>query len=139
MDPIKTILVVDDDAEIREALATLLDRKGYHVLTAEDGDMALAVAEREAPDLVVVDMMMPKKSGFLVTERLKVRPNGPRVIMITGNEGSRHQAYAETLGVDDYFRKPFDFGEFLASVQRLCPLAGTASPRSADERAKVNS
>src|SRR5881394_1561029 len=77
----KTVLLVDDDTDILHALRTVLERKGYRVLTATDGNMGLAVAEREGPDLVVVDMMMPKKSGFLVLEKLKSRPEqGPRVI-----------------------------------------------------------
>src|ERR1700736_3739384 len=119
----KTVLLVDDDADILGAMRTVLDRKGYRVLTASDGNMGLAVAEREQPDLVIVDMMMPKKSGFLVLEKLKSRPElGPRVIMITANEGSRHRAYAEILGVDDYIRKPFDMARLLDSVERLCPL-----------------
>jgi len=119
----KTILVLDDDPEILAALRTVLERQKYRVLTASDGNAGLAVAEREQPDLVSVDMMMPKKSGFLVLERLKSRKEtGPRVIMITANEGSRHRAYAEMLGVDDYIRKPFAMERLLDSVQKLCPL-----------------
>jgi DNA-binding response OmpR family regulator len=119
----KKILLVDDDIDILGALRTVLDRKGYRVLTATDGNQGLAVAEREQPDLVIVDMMMPKKSGFLVLEKLKSRDaTKPRVIMITANEGSRHKAYAEMLGVDDYIRKPFAMDVLLESVQRLCPL-----------------
>ena len=118
----KTVLLVDDDADILSAMRTMIERKGYRVVTASDGNMGPAVAERESPALVVVDMMMPRKSGFLVLEMLKSRgPGGPRVIMITGNEGSRHKAYAEALGVDDYIRKPFDMERLIASVRRLCP------------------
>jgi len=120
----KTVLVVDDDTDILSALRTVLERKGYRVLTASDGNMGLAVAEREAPHLVVVDMMMPKKSGFMVLEKLKSRPDGgPKVIMITANEGSRHRAYAEILGVDEYLRKPFDMNRLVDAAERLCPLA----------------
>jgi DNA-binding response OmpR family regulator len=119
----KTILLVDDDADILSALSTVLAKRGYRVVTASDGNLGLAQAERESPDLVIVDMMMPKKSGFLVLETLKSRKAGcPRVIMITANEGGRHRAYAEMLGVDDYIRKPFDINVLLASVERLCPL-----------------
>ena len=119
----KTVLLVDDDADIVSAMRTVLERTGYRVVTAEDGNKALAVAEQETPDLVVVDMMMPKKSGFLVLEKLKGRPGiRPAVIMITANEGTRHQAYAEILGVNDYIRKPFAMERLLESVQLLCPL-----------------
>ena len=118
----KTLLLVDDDPEIRNALRTVFERRGYRVLQASDGNMGLALAERESPDIVVVDMMMPKKSGFLVLEKLKQRPeNCPKVIMITANEGSRHRAYAEMLGVDDYIRKPFAMDKLVESVERLCP------------------
>ncbi len=119
----KTVLLVDDDAEVLGAMRVVLERRGYRVVSAADGNMGLAVAEREAPDLVIVDMMMPKKSGFLVLEKLKGRNRTtPRVIMITANEGSRHRAYAEMLGVDDYIRKPFAMDKLLDSVARLCPL-----------------
>jgi DNA-binding response OmpR family regulator len=116
----KTILLVDDDPEIIAAMRTFLQQKGYRVLTASDGNAGLAVAERERPDLVIVDMMMPKKSGFLVLEGLKSRrDSAPRVVMITANEGSRHRAYAEMLGVDDYLRKPFAMDKLLESVEHL--------------------
>jgi DNA-binding response OmpR family regulator len=116
----KTILLIDDDPEIITALRTVLESKGYRVLTAADGNSGLAVAERENPNLVLVDMMMPKKSGFLVLEKLKSRPeNKPKVIMITANEGSRHRAYAVMLGVDDYFRKPFALDRVLERVGEL--------------------
>lgn len=116
----KRILIVDDDAEIVEAIRYALEAKGYTVLIARDGNQGLAMAEREDPDLVVLDMMMPKRSGFLVLERLRRSRAVPiRVIMITANEGSRHKAYAEMLGVDDYIRKPFAMDRLLDSVQRL--------------------
>ena len=123
MSATRTILLVDDDPEVLTGLGTILRARGYRVLTADDGNLGLALAEREAPDLVIVDMMMPKKSGFLVLEKVKSRPgSAPPVIMITANEGARHRAYAEQLGVDDYLCKPFDMDRLLASVQRLCPL-----------------
>jgi DNA-binding response OmpR family regulator len=126
----KTILLVDDDPEIVGAMRLILEKQGYRVVTAGDGNMGLAVAEREAPDLVVVDMMMPKKSGFLVLEKLKGRKlEAPRVIMITANEGSRHRAYAEMLGVDDYLRKPFAMDRLVESVRRLCPLPNSGAPQ----------
>ena len=123
MAPPRTILLVDDDADIVSAMRAVLERRGYRVLTAADGNAGLAAAEGEGPDLVVVDMMMPKKSGFLVLEKLKGRGGGPPVIMITANEGSRHKAYAESLGADDYIRKPFAMDRLLESVERLCPRA----------------
>ncbi len=116
----KRILLVDDDFEIIESLRMLLEAKGYTILVARDGNQGLAMAEREDPDLMILDMMMPKRSGFLVLEKLRrSRPVPLKIIMITANEGSRHKAYAEMLGVDDYIRKPFAMDRLLESVERL--------------------
>ena len=132
----KTILLVDDDQDILSAMRVIIASRGYRVLTAADGNAGLAAAEREGPDLVVVDMMMPKKSGFLVLEKLKGRgPGCPKVIMITGNEGGRHRAYAEMLGVDDYLRKPFAVDKLLEAIARLCPIdAPSALPYDSSTR-----
>jgi DNA-binding response OmpR family regulator len=114
------VLIVDDDYEIVESVRYALESKGLIVLVARDGNQGLAMAEREDPDLVILDMMMPKRSGFLVLERLRrTRPVPVKVIMITANEGSRHKAYAEMLGVDDYIRKPFPMDRLMDSVDRL--------------------
>lgn len=118
----KTILLVDDDVQILSALHTLFKTRGYRLLTATDGNRALALAERDAPDLVIIDMIMPCKSGIGVLESLKRRISCPPVIMITGNDAPRQRAYAEQLGVDDFLRKPFETSRLLESVQRLCPL-----------------
>ncbi len=116
----KTILLVDDDPEIVESMRIALEARGYQILIARDGNQGLAMAERDNPDLVILDMMMPKRSGFLVLERLRRTQRIPtRVIMITANEGNRHKAYAEMLGVDDYIRKPFAMDRLLESVRRL--------------------
>ncbi|HVC97491.1 MAG TPA: response regulator [Pirellulales bacterium] len=116
----KRILLVDDDHEIVESMRLALESRGYKILVARDGNQGLAMAEREDPDLLILDMMMPKRSGFLVLEKLRrSRPVPMRVIMITANEGSRHKAYAEMLGVDDYIRKPFAMDKLLDSVGRL--------------------
>jgi DNA-binding response OmpR family regulator len=116
----KRILLVDDDHEIIESLRMLLEAKGYAIQIARDGNQGLAMAEREDPDLMILDMMMPKRSGFLVLEKLRrSRPVPMKIIMITANEGSRHKAYAEMLGVDDYIRKPFAMDRLLESVEKL--------------------
>ena len=116
----KRVLLVDDDPEIIEAIRYALETKGYQIFIARDGNQGLAMVEKEDPDLVILDMMMPKRSGFLVLEKLRRTREVPvRVIMITANEGSRHKAYAEMLGVDDYIRKPFAMDKLMESVQRL--------------------
>jgi len=114
------ILIVDDDFEIIESVRYALEGAGYEVVIARDGNQGLALAERENPDLMILDMMMPKRSGFLVLEKLRrLRDEPLPVIMITGNEGSRHKAYAELLGVSDYIRKPFAMDRLIAAVQKL--------------------
>ncbi|WP_406695798.1 response regulator [Singulisphaera sp. Ch08] len=116
----KVILLVDDDNEIVESMRAVLESKGYRIMVARDGNSGLTIAERESPDLIVLDMMMPKKSGFLVLEKLKGRSGGLiPTIMITGNEGSRHRAYAEMLGVRDYIRKPFAMEKLVKSVEKI--------------------
>jgi DNA-binding response OmpR family regulator len=116
----KRVLLVDDDREIVESMRFALEANGYEILVARDGNQGLAMAERDNPDLVILDMMMPKRSGFLVLEKLRrTRPVPLRIVMITANEGNRHKAYAEMLGVDDYIRKPFAMDRLLNSVERL--------------------
>ena len=111
------ILIVDDDAEIIESVRYALEGEGYEVVIARDGNQGLALAERESPNLIILDMMMPKRSGFLVLEKLRrMSDQMVPVIMITGNEGSRHKAYAELLGVSEYIRKPFQMDKLLRAV-----------------------
>jgi DNA-binding response OmpR family regulator len=118
----KSVLIVDDDPDVVTAITMALQDQGAKVFAAIDGAQAVDLAEKEQPDLVVLDMMLPKRSGFLVLERIKARkPKGskPRVIMITGNLGSRHKTYAETLGVDDYINKPFRMDRLLGSIEKI--------------------
>tara|TARA_R110002049_G_scaffold2750_2_gene21392 strand:+ start:96619 stop:97059 length:441 start_codon:yes stop_codon:yes gene_type:complete len=116
----KKILLVDDDLEIIETVQYALENAGYQVVIARDGNQGLALSEREDPDLMILDMMMPKRSGFLVLEKLRrVRDEPLPVIMITGNEGSRHKAYAELLGVNDYIQKPFAMSRLIGAVDKL--------------------
>lgn len=117
----KSVLVVDDDPEIRQAIVTAFSEHGAEVSTAEDGDRALDMIAETNPDLVVLDAMMPKRSGFLVLERVKGGRKGakPHIIMITGNQGQRHKTWAETLGVDEYINKPFRMERLLEKATKL--------------------
>ncbi len=117
-----TILVVDDDPDVLTAITTTLADTGANLLSAADGNTAVELAERHLPDLLILDMMLPKRSGFLVLERIKARKakgSKPRVIMITGNLGTRHKTYAESLGVDDYINKPFRMDRLMGAVEKL--------------------
>ncbi len=125
----RTILVVDDDVDLSDGLRLVLSREGYRVLQARDGRQAKDVVDRERPDLVIIDMMMPKMGGYPVLEHYKERNDAPPFIMITANEGARHKAYAEYLGVVDYIRKPFAMDRLLETVHKVLPPAtGDAAP-----------
>jgi DNA-binding response OmpR family regulator len=102
----KKVLIVDDDPEVLESIDQAMQVEGALTQRCTDGNTAVRICEVDPPDLVVLDMMLPKRSGFLVLERIKRIPNPPLVIMVTANEGKRHQQYAETLGVDGYLLKP---------------------------------
>lgn len=120
------VLVVDDDGEIVESIRYALEANGFEVEVARDGNQGLAMAETTTPDLLILDMMMPKRSGFLVLEQLRREGRDHvRVIMITGNEGNRHQQYAELLGVDDYLRKPFPMDRLVESAKNLVSQASS--------------
>src|SRR5689334_13224950 len=103
----RTILVVEDDRELSDGLRAVLEQQGYRVIQAINGIQAREVVYQKRPDLMVLDMMMPRMGGFPVLEHFRGRADAPPIIMITANEGSRHKAYAEYLGVIDYIRKPF--------------------------------
>ena len=114
------ILIVDDDFEIAEPVIFALQKLGYEVTHVPDGNQGVAAISTVNPDLMVLDMMMPGRSGFLVLEHLRSSKRaGVRVIMVTGNEGERHQAYARMLGADDYIHKPFAMDRLVQSVQKL--------------------
>jgi DNA-binding response OmpR family regulator len=114
----KTILLVDDDRELIDGLRTLLEKQGYRVVVANDGHQAKVVIYNQKPDLVILDMMMPRMGGYPVLEHFRGKPDTPPIIMITANEGSRHKAYAEYLGVVDYIRKPFAMERLLEAVNK---------------------
>ena len=118
----KKILLVDDDRDILAAMQATLEEMGPTLIIACDGDDAVKQAEEQSPDLIVLDQMLPKRSGLLVMEKLKrgkKRTDSPRVIMITGNQGTRHKTYAESLGVDVYLNKPFRMERLIEAVKKL--------------------
>jgi DNA-binding response OmpR family regulator len=127
----KRILLVDDDQDILTSMQAAFEPTGAVVETASNGNKAVEIAEKSQPDLVVLDMMLPGRSGFLVLEKIKARkPRNakPFVIMITGNQGARHKMYAESLGVSEYFNKPVKMEKLLSAAERLLtPPAAAAS------------
>jgi len=123
----KTILIIDDDREIASMLHGVLTGNGYRVFLAPNGIEGQRQIESLNPDLVITDMMMPRMGGFPVLEFLKTLTSPPSVIMITANEGGRHKAYAEMLGVADYLRKPFPMEALLESVRKIFETRAVAA------------
>src|SRR5262245_50309156 len=115
----KTVLIVDDDQELVDGLRMVLERQGYRVIRARDGHEGKAAIYNQRPDLVILDMMMPRMGGYPVLEHFRGKTDAPPIIMITANEGSRHKAYAEYLGVVDYIRKPFAMERLLETVNKV--------------------
>jgi DNA-binding response OmpR family regulator len=127
----KTILIVDDDRELVDGLRAVLERQGYAVMQAHDGHQGKQAIYSQHPDLVILDMMMPRMGGYPVLEHFKGRNDAPPIIMITANEGSRHKAYAEYLGVIDYIRKPFAMERLLETVNKaLRPQPPEGEPKA---------
>src|ERR1700744_5079815 len=118
----KRVLLVDDDHDILTSMQAAFEPTGAVIETANNGNQAVELAEKNHPDLIVLDMMLPGRSGFLVLERLKAkkpRNSKPFVIMITGNQGARHKMYAESLGVSEYFNKPVKMDKLIAAADKL--------------------
>src|SRR5207344_2338720 len=131
----KTILVVDDDYELSDGLRMVLEKQGHRVLQARDGQQGKQLIYQQRPDLVILDMMMPRMGGYPVLEHFRDKNDAPPIIMITANEGSRHKAYAEYLGVIDYIRKPFAMERLLEAVERgLNPKEPAAEPEKKSEK-----
>ncbi len=120
------ILVVDDEPNIVLSLEFLMKQAGFQVRTASDGEAALAAVAAEAPDLVLLDVMMPRKNGYEVCQAIRANPDckGVRIIMLTakGREVEREKGLA--LGADDYITKPFSTQEVVERVRELLAEAG---------------
>ena len=132
----KTVLVVDDEANIRELCALYLEREGFAVITAEDGESALSVAREHSPDLIVLDLMLPKKSGYEVTRELRADPGALRdipILMLTARSEDVDRIVGLELGADDYLGKPFHPRELTARVKAILRRA-SASDHAIAER-----
>src|SRR5439155_14594674 len=129
----KLILIVDDDYELSDGIRTVLETQGHKVLQARDGQQGQTLIYNNRTDLVILDMMMTRKGGYPVLEHFRDKADAPPIIMITANEGSRHKAYAEYLGVIDYIRKPFAMERLMEAVEK--GLAGEA-PKKEEEKKK---
>ena len=127
----KRILLVDDDNDILATLQAAFEPTGAILESASNGNKAVELAEKNEPDLVVLDMMLPGRSGFLVLEKIKAKKpknSKPFVIMITGNQGGRHKMFADTYGVNEYFTKPVKMDKLVSTAERLLGGAGASPP-----------
>jgi len=116
-----SILVVDDDPEIVTMLSTRLTRRGYRVSTANDGHRALELAQRERPDVVLLDVMMPGKSGWEVARALKQDPvtQGIKIVMVTAIGEQVNEITSPLYGADAHVDKPFEFDRLEKLIARL--------------------
>ena len=114
----ETILLVDDDAALLEVTSIVLASEGYRVVTAEDGAEALRILGREGLDLVVLDIMLPRMSGFEVLKKMREHSDVP-VVLLTAKSQSVDKVVGLELGADDYITKPFDTKELLARIKAI--------------------
>ena len=115
----ETILVIEDDASISKGLQQNLSFEGYSVFVAPDGERGLELAVDKAPDLIVLDVMMPKMNGFEVLRELRRREIDVPVIMLTAKGEEMDKVRGLDLGADDYVTKPFGLQELLARIQAV--------------------
>jgi DNA-binding response OmpR family regulator len=122
-----TILLVDDEDSVQKLLAYPLEREGFRVLQARDGEEALARFAAEDVDLVVLDLMLPKLDGLEVCKRLRAESQVP-IIMLTARDDELDKVVGLELGADDYITKPFSIREFRSRVRALLRRAAVTRP-----------
>ena len=127
-----TILLVDDEDAVQKLLAFPLERDGFRVVQARDGEEALERFEAERIDLVVLDLMLPKLDGLEVCKRLRASSSVP-IIMLTARDDELDKVLGLELGADDYITKPFSIREFRSRVRALLRRAATPPPAAADD------
>lgn len=123
----KTVLIIEDDRNTANLIALYLKREGFRALAAGDGEAGLALAERQHPDLVILDLMLPKLDGWEVCRRLR-RVSEVPVIMLTAREEEVDRVAGLTLGADDYVVKPFSPRELMARVKAVLRRASRPGP-----------
>ena len=115
------ILIVDDNADIRRLVGTILAPSGHELLYAEDGEKALEAIKARSPELVVLDVMMPKMDGLMVLKQMRVAGlrDSTKVLMLTAKASESDWVRGYKLGADSYLTKPFDPPELTAAVEEL--------------------
>lgn len=122
----KKVLIADDEANIVISLEFLMKREGFQVSIAKDGDEAVTKIRDEHPDLVLLDVMMPLKTGFEVCQEIRADPalQGTRILMLTAKGRDTEMAKGIALGADAYMTKPFSTKDLVAEVKSLLGLSG---------------
>jgi len=120
----KKILIVDDEPNIVISLEFLMRREGFEITVARDGEEALGAIAQENPDLVLLDVMMPKFNGFEVCEKVRTNPEyaGMRIIMLTAKGREAEVSKGLSLGADGYITKPFSTRDLVEQVKNLLGL-----------------
>jgi DNA-binding response OmpR family regulator len=113
----RRVLVVEDDPSITLGLRINLEKEGYDVLAAEDGEAGLSLARRERPDLVILDVMLPKMNGFQVLQQMRREGLSMPIIVLSARTGEIDKVTGLELGAEDYVAKPFSLAELLARVR----------------------
>jgi DNA-binding response OmpR family regulator len=126
-----TLLVVDDEPSISEVVSLYLQRAGYRVVVARDGQAALEAIEQQPPDLVVLDLMLPKVDGLEIARRLRAQGDTP-IIMLTARREEADRITGLEMGADDYVVKPFSPQELVSRVKAVLRRARGSAPGSAE-------
>ena len=126
-----TILVVDDEPSIGEVVSIYLQRAGYQVIVARDGQAALEALDRQPPDLVVLDLMLPKVDGLEIARRLRAQGDTP-IIMLTAKREESDRITGLEMGADDYVVKPFSPQELVSRVEAVLRRTRGSAPGSAE-------
>ena len=131
MEPKKTVLIVEDEVNIVDIVRFNLQREGYATLEAYDGEAGLALAREKKPDLILLDVMMPKMMGFDVCRALRAEGDNVPVIILTAREEEEDKILGLEIGADDYITKPFSMRELMArvkaNIRRTAMVSGAAA------------
>lgn len=134
----RTVLVAEDDPDLRDAIELLLHREGYHVVATGDGLRAVELAGRHRVDVALVDLLLPGQSGFQVITDLKARHgDAVRVVMMSGTASRAHQDYAFAAGAERFLSKPFTTRQLLDAVVAFCPPPPAVPPAEARRAVRI--
>ena len=137
MEQKKTVLIVEDEKNIVDIIRFNLQRTGYNTLEAYDGEAGLAMAREKKPDLILLDVMMPKMMGFDVCRALRAEGDNVPVIILTAREEEEDKILGLEIGADDYITKPFDPIEVLARVRSQLRRYTQLGAKKVEEQANV--